>query len=161
MCGLAGFVGEVADRRVRRRSTPIARSSSPIARPTRSARSSSPDGAQRHVAGERRRAVAQRVELAALLVGGDQQGRRARVERRRRSLDGRGQLADLRRAIPTLTCRNSVIPAAGAVAQPPPDVVGQLVARRTRASAGPRVERVAGVAQPRQPLTAPARPRTK
>ena len=40
--------------------------------------------AQRHVAGERRRAVAERVQLAALLVGGDQQGRRARVERRRR-----------------------------------------------------------------------------
>ena len=99
MCGLARVVGEVADRRVRdvrahRQQLEAGGPPDPLGE-VLVAR-----GAERHVARERRRA-AQRVELPALLVGGDQQGRRARVERRRRALDRGGQLADLRRASPS------------------------------------------------------------
>ena len=81
--GLAGFVGEVADRRVddvhaHRQQLAADRRARP-ARPG----PRRPTAPSAMLPGERRRAVAERVELAALLVGGDQERRRGRVERRR------------------------------------------------------------------------------
>ena len=116
-----------------------------MARPTRWARSSSPAAPSAMLPGNGV-APPQRVQLAALLVGGDQQGRRARVERRGRPLDGRRSARGPAPGDPELKNRNSVIPAAGAVAKPPPDVAGQLVPVEREHQPAQRVERVGGVA---------------
>ena len=106
--GWAGF-----DERSRpgrsRRSRPCARHSSPIARPTRSARPSSPiapSAMHPGTASSPRRAR----ELAALLVRGDER------RRRRRPPDRVGQLAGTWPGDATLANRKSVIPADGALA---------------------------------------------
>ncbi len=74
MLGLAGSVA-TSQTGVYETLTPIARSSSPIARPTRLGEVGVARSTQRHVAREWRRVFAQGEELPAFLVGRDQQRR--------------------------------------------------------------------------------------
>ncbi len=107
------------------------------------------DGAERHVAGERRRAVAERDELPALLVRGDEQ-RAARAARRR---------LDARRQRPHLLRRPNV--------QVPEQRHARRRRRRQSIGDPPRqhlaLEREHHPPEDRvgHPLTAPDRPRTK
>ncbi len=143
-CGLARVRREVADRARRRRSTPIAeqlepdRPPDPLGEVLVAASRRAP--CCRGTASPRRRA---RWSWPPSWSAAISSGRRARSRRAARC-DRVGQLADLRRAISTLRYRNSVIPAAGAVAQPPLDAVGQLVPVEREHQPAQRVDRVAG-----------------
>ena len=158
ICGLAGLSAR-SQTGAYETFAPIASSSRPVARPTRSARSSSPAAPSAMLPGNGvapPSASSCPPSWSAAISRGGALG----SNRRRRPLDGRGELADLR-GRSRVEEPEQRHPGGRRGREPPPDVVGQLVPVEREHQPAERVERVAGVAQPRQPLTAPVRPRTK
>ena len=119
------------------------------------------DRAERHVAGERRRAIAEGHELAALLVGRDEE-RWRRAGSRRRDAAWRASVSS--RTWPgeaTLENRKRVTPAAGSLANRSAIQARQPLALEGDHESPEDGARIGRCVAGGHPLTAPASPRTK